>query len=340
MFEELSDSYIPKNVLHRGNQTNKLKTTFDNFRKFNTASNLLCQGGTGSGKTVCVNKIIQEESFNNNYIYVNAAYCKTSNEIFKKLFKLNYNTNRLLSEGIGILKANRKILVIDEVNKVKDLFSFFNDLNLIYRETNCPIILISNNRLLIDEMPEDARKTLFFDKVEFPPYNYIELENILLDRVTILKDKYNLSPINIEDIKRICALGTKDGSARSIFIIAFKCILANDFSEHRIEEILYSIKKEEWFEWVNRMNSLEKRFLSTLLDINKKTITPSDIFKLMEDLTPQRISQLITAFINYGVLEYTYISGGRGKGRYRLLRFAYSDLPDKLHRIALEHNIL
>ena len=92
-----------------------------------------------------------------------------------ELNKLHLSTyaESLENDIIHFLKKTPKVLIIDEVNNLKDdreVFQLFGHLNTIYRETRVPIIVITNNRNIRNMMPDDARKTLLFEIIEFPAY--------------------------------------------------------------------------------------------------------------------------------------------------------------------------
>lgn len=332
MIKELTEGYIPKKVLYREKQAEKIRNTFDNFSKYGIANNLFILGVTGSGKTTIIRKIIEEK---NNHIFISGAITKTSFKTLRALFDLKYQTNdRLLVEGIKKLLREPKVIIIDEVNKITDLSNLFNDLNTIYRETSCPIILISNKRTIIDEMPDDAKKTFFFDKVEFESYDSDELYGILADRIEDIRRQMD---IKIDDLslKYICALGAKEGSARLVLTLTLKCIMANVFSKGYIDEITHNLEKEDWKNFVDGLIGTEYTFLKVLLELypQVKQISNSDILKNMGNLTPSRISQVITTFEGYGIIRTEYKNLGRREGRFRVIGFVSDEIYKRLDEL-------
>lgn len=328
MLKELTEYYIPEEILHRDKQIKKVKSVFSNFKKNGIASNLLLMGVTGSGKTTIIKKIIESENRN---VFGSGAVTKTSFKTLRAMFDVNCNTSeRLLNEIIARLKVNPKIIIIDEVNRITDRGSLFDDLNTIYREAGCPIILITNYRLIREEMPEDVRLTLLFDKVEFPAYNAIELYDILKSRLNLIQDQIPKIPESA--LRKICAIGGKEASARVILNITLKCVLANDFSEKYIDEVLKNMEKEDWKDFVIGLKPTEKEFLRNLLDLQtkQKDIKPSEISRDMSKFTPSRISQLISAFEGYGIIESNYKNLGRRGGRTRVVNIVSQEIYDNL----------
>src|SRR3972149_10669355 len=132
MIIQLSDDYLPEEVLHRDNQIKIIKDIFRNFKKMGMGTNTLILGVTGSGKTTIIKKIINEE---NNAIYVCCSDTQTPYKTIKKMFNLNISTHeQLLGKTIEKLKENPKILIVDEIDKIKNFTQLMNDLNVIYRK--------------------------------------------------------------------------------------------------------------------------------------------------------------------------------------------------------------
>ena len=226
------------------------------------------------------------------------------------------------------------MLIFDEVQKIKDINNFFDYLNFIYRQTGVPIIIISNKRTIIDDMPIDAKKTLIFEKINFPSYNALELQDIVKDRLKMMKDEPILKRIPEGFVEYVCSKEAKEGSARTTLLIIMRCILSNNFSEEFINKINKDQEKEDWTEFINSLTKLEKTFLNALIEIYikdlKKPITASQIRENM-GIIPQRISQLITTFEkDYGIIKTEYQNLGRGKGRYRIIDFVSQEIFVKL----------
>jgi len=331
VIKELTDSYVPDKILHREKQIKRIKDIFINFKNLGFASNLLIQGVTGSGKTISVMKVISDVG-DDNYFYTTATQPTTTLKTLKSLFDTNKGaTSDVIVYGIKKLKEKPRVLIIDEVNKIKDITEFFNALNAIYRETGCPIIIITNKRTIIKDMPDDARLTLFFERVNFPAYNAKELKDILMYRLEKIKNK--IPEIPESAINYICALGAREGSARIVLGITLRCILENNFSEEFIRDVMDNIDLEDWKSFINGLSKTEKVFLKTLLMLKevKDEITSSDISRFMDKLSPSRISQLITTFVDYGVINYRYKNMGRHGGRMRIVNFVSDEIYKKLN---------
>ena len=334
MINELTEYYEPEKILHRAEQIKDVDNVFKNFKKFGVASNLLIQGVTGSGKTTIITKVIKDNTIGEeDHIFISGAETQTSFKTLRAIFDLNFSTiERVLTEGVKKLKSHPKIIIIDEVNKIRDCNNLFDNLNTIYRGIPCPIIVITNKRTIVDSMPDDARLTLLFDKVNFPAYNAIEIKNIVKDRIKRIRPKIKVPE---GALAKISAFSARGGSARIALMITMKCILSNDYSIKYIDKIAKNLEREDWLIFVKGLTPSEKRFLEALLQISdsKPFMRHSDLTARLKDLSPSRISQLVTSFEDYGILVTEYKNFGRGTGRYRIIKFASKEIREKMDEV-------
>ena len=330
MIIELSDDYLPEEVLHRDKQIKEIKQIFKNFKKFEMGTNLVLFGVTGSGKTCIIKKVIQDE---NNAIYISGAETQTPFKTIKAIFNLNIKTlEELLKKTIEKLKENPKILVIDEIDKVKNINQLANDLNTIYRKTMIPIIIISLRRNIVEQMPSDARKTLLFEKIKLPSYNATELKDILNYRLKLIEKK--IPGFDIGTINYISAIASQQGSARILMNITLKCLQKNNFSQRFIEKIYIEMMKEDWVDFVNDINETEKGFLRNLLRrCDEKEEVASEVLQREMQVSAARISQLINTFERYSAVLSRHENLGRAGGRRRFVRFATKEIYNELNKM-------
>ena len=319
-----TENFIPDKILHREEQIQEIEKVFKNF-----SNNLLLMGNSGSGKTSSIKFLMKK--FYGRYIYVSAL--KTSMRTLKELSGLKYRDyGDIFNEFTDQLINNPKIIIIDELNKIKDISDMFDYLNAIYRKTNSPIILISNDPQTIGKMPNDAKLTLFLQRVTFNSYDANELYSIAIDR---------LKMINIEEkfpeasLRYICAkVASTDNSARDVLFLVFKCIVENDFSPDFIDSLGKKMQEEDWTNWTTSLKEIEKNLLDVLIDISIKNIgkeiISSDLYSSLSNLSPQRISQLITFFVNNGILVTKERNLGRRGGRVRIIEFSSPEIFNKL----------
>ncbi len=339
MYFELTESYLPDKILFRDDQIREIEEVFKKFKRHEQPKNLLIHGFSGSGKTTCINDVLSRQ--NGNYIYISGTQCITAHQILKGITDLNYNTReKILSEAIRNMKHNPQIIVIDELNKMKrveEIKWLFNDLNTLFRETNktCPIIVITNRTSYETgrSIPDDAKKTLFLNRVEFKPYNALELGGILKQRV----DKLDIAiPEEFIPLLSTKVFKEYDGSVRSGLFILNECIEKNDFSDEIINRLFDKIKGEEFEESFQSFPEHEKRFLSSIIILSKGKNDPipiSLIIQNLKELLPQRISQLINSLEAQGIL--IRISPGNDKRR-KFIKFIREDIFQRVNALTSE----
>lgn len=337
MIIELSDDYIPEKVLYRDKQIKEIKQVFKNFKEFKTGTNLAILGVTGSGKTCIIKKIIEEED---DSVYISCSETLTPFKTIKSIFNLNIKTyEELLKKTIEKLKTNPKILVIDEIDKIKNFNQLINNLNTIYRKTMVPIIILTLKRNIIGQMPSDVRKTLFFERINLPCYNSTELRSILKTRLKLIKNNIGTKTLGFNEgtINFISAIASRQGSARVLMNLTLRCLQKNNFSQIFIEKLYKEMTKEDWLDFMNDINETEKKFLKVLLEkCDYENEVASEILqKSMGNLTSARISQLINTFEKYSAITSRHENLGRAGGRRRLIKFeskeAYSELNKTIY---------
>ena len=334
MIIELTESYIPDKILFRDEQLEKIKKTFRIFKKFGTAASILCQGYTGSGKTSVLRNVINEEG-NDSFIFAIGSRNHTCHQLLKSIFDMNYSTlGKLLTEGINKLKKDPKILVFDEINKLKDnteVKLLFDSLNTMNRETDCPFIIRTIVFGLNQSMADDSKKTLNFEIVEFPSYKFEELKGIFLERSRVLREKHNIK-ISDKDISTACMIAYKDGegSARQVRIILQRCLMENDWSSEHILKVVEGILEENVANRIKNMPLREIEFLRMIYKIYHKkkqnSILPLVVsyeeIQKETGLSKPRVSTNIDTFENdYGLVETIHHNRGRKGGNRRDIIF-------------------
>ncbi len=330
MIIELSDDYLPEEVLHRDKQIEEIKNIFKNFKKLGMGTNLALFGVTGSGKTTIIKKIIKDE---NNAIYISCSEAHTTYKAIKKIFNLNISTQEeLLKKTIERLLKEPRILIFDEIDKVKNLSQLVNTLNTIYRKTMIPIIIITPKRNIIKQMPTDARKTLFFEKITLPSYNAHELKNILKSRLKLVDQK--IRDLDEGTVNYISAIAAQHGSARVLMNLTLRCIQKNNFTQKFIEIVFKEMMKEDWIDFVNEINETERAFLRCLLEKCdfEKEVTSEELQGKMK-LTAARISQLINTFERYSAITSRHENLGRAGGRRRFVKFDTKEIYKELDKM-------
>mgnify|MGYP001559713236 CR=1 FL=1 len=124
--------------------------------------------------------------------------------------------------------------------------------------------------------------------------------------------------------------------------MVYKCLLENSYEEEFIIKLEKDIEREDWESWLYTLGKSEKEFLNTIIEIHIKEVEQkgsngeikiSDLQQKLIKYSPARLSQLISSFEEFGIIQTRYINKGRGGGRYRLISFSDPQFFTKLESI-------
>lgn len=331
----LSDEYIPKKLLHREEELDKIRNIFVNFKKFKIGSNMIIFGVSGSGKTCLIKKVIHE--FDNS-LFVSGNQCNSSINVLKKLFNIKEGERHfILESAIKFLKNKPHILVIDELDKVYDFKRLVNDLNFIYRKTMCPVIIITCKRNILSKIEIDALKTLFFEKLRLVSYKPNEIRDIINDRINLLGINKSLIPVSFAPHVSACA--TYNGSCRLAINLLLRCLQNGRFDDSFVDEVFKDLVAEDWVGFYYDLNKTERDFLMTvsqLCDYNKETnmeTLNNSLKKMGYNLSLPRLSQIVTLFEKYSAINSRHKNTGRLGGRKRFIKFSSKEAYESIIKL-------
>ncbi len=187
----LDYDYMPKIIRFRENEQQHIALAIKPLLEKRNGKNLVIKGGPGIGKTIGVRSVINElqDEFGNEIycVYIN---CWKKDSPFKIVMSMceqlgykwthNKNFDELMKEAANILNEKCAVIVLDEVDKLTDNNIIYTLLEDIYKKT---LILITNSDEFLANLDSRIRSRLTPDILEFKPYNRIETEGILKERL-------------------------------------------------------------------------------------------------------------------------------------------------------------
>ncbi len=186
----LNYDFIPKIVPHRESQQQKIAYCIKPlFQKVN-GRNIVISGLPGIGKTVATKHVINEVEEHTDEIipiYVNCWQKNTPYKVYLEVcdqlgykFTQNKRTEELLSVASKLLSTKAAIFIFDEIDKAEDSSFLYSLIEDIYYKT---IICITNYKSWMSTLDKRIMSRLVPENLEFLPYNKVETEDILRQRM-------------------------------------------------------------------------------------------------------------------------------------------------------------
>lgn len=387
----LQTNYNPDEISHRDEQIKQVASILAPVLRGERSSNLFLYGKTGTGKTLSIQYVRDElmkrsqggEGPGLRIEYLNCKLKKVSDTEYRILAELikklggevpatGLPTEAVYNKFIELVDEDETllVLVLDEIDQtVKKISSDFlynlTRLNTELVKTQISIVGISNNLTFLDEIDPRVRSSLSEEEIVFPPYNAVELQEILQERAFGAFKKGVLSEGVIAkcaayaarehgdarralDLLRIAGeLAEREGSSK----ILLKHIdeANNKIERDKILDIVRTEPKQFQLVLYSIIQLTENRKAPRQNTLNKyecfgrdDPIFTGDLYHHYQDLckkcksdvlTQRRVSDIIQEFDMLGIINVKVISKGRG-GRTREIRLAISkDIVKKVKDI-------
>lgn len=385
----LQISHKPKDIPHREEQIKQIALILAPVLRGERASNLFLYGKTGTGKTLSIQYVKGEllrrakkdDNFKLRMEYLNCKLRKVSDteyrilaELIKKLGghvpNTGLPTQSVYNEFVNLIDSERQliVLILDEIDQtIKRISSDFlynlTRLNSELSKSKICIVGISNNLTFLDELDPRVRSSLSEEEIVFPPYNALQLQEILNNRA---KEAFKDSIIEEGVIAKCAAFAAREhGDARRALDLlriagelaersnSNKILLKHiDESNNKIErdkilDIIMSEPKQFQFvlkaiidlsetgsknslsSYINRSSNNEPIFTGNVYNLYKEICLKNK----SEILTQRRVSDIVQEFDMLGIINVRVISKGRG-GRMREIKLAITkDILDKAKEI-------
>jgi len=363
----LQTSYTPENIPHRDKQIEQVASILAPALRGERSSNLFIYGQTGTGKTLSCqyvrNEMLKRAKKNSLPLKIEYLNCKlkkvadTEYRILAELIKkLGGNvpatglpTDQVYSRFIDIVEEEKKllILVLDEIDqavkKISDGFLYnLTRLNSELSQTQISLVGISNDLKFLDNLDPRVKSSLSEEEVVFPPYNAIQLQEILKERA---EKAFKKGVLEEGVIAKCAAFAAREhGDARrALDLLRISGELAERLGckKIKIEHVDLANNKIDNDKIIEVVESAPKQFQLTLLAIinlteNKKVekIYTGDVYNIYHDLclryktetlTQRRISDIIAEMDMLGLINARVISKGR-HGRTREIKLS---IPQK-----------
>lgn len=370
----IQSAHTPENIPHRDEQIKQIAHILAPALRMERPSNTFIYGKTGTGKTVCakhttqrLKAVAEQNNLNLNVIYVNCKLSKIADTEYRLLAQLAREFGKEIpTTGLptgdvyqifynAIDKEKRiLILILDEIdqliNKTSDEILYnLTRINSDLKNAQIALVGISNDLIFTDNIDPRVKSSLSEEELVFPPYNALQIQDILQERI---KKAFKPGVIEPGVIEKCAAYAAKDhGDARrALELIRVAGELAERNNEKYVSIGYLDIAEEkiERDRIIDVIKTQPHQFKATLLatlsldKAQSKKIFTGDIYSVYQEicsktglrpLTQRRISDIVAEFDMLGIINAKVISKGR-YGRTREITLAIpANLEPKIKEI-------
>ena len=358
----LQSNYTPENITHRNEQIDYIAGILAPVLRLEKPSNLFLYGKTGTGKTVVTNyvsnqllKIAKEKVLPLEIVYINCKLKRVADTEYRLISQLakefgldvpptGLPTDEVYKIFLKHVDQEKKliVLILDEIDQLvkkagDGLLYNLTRINSELKNVELTIVGISNDLLFMDNIDPRVKSSLSEEELVFPPYNALQIQDILRNRA-----KFAFRGEVIQDgvIEKCAAYAAREhGDARrALELLRVSGELAERTNKNiiSIEDIDAAEEKIEKDKVLDVINTQPKQFQLVLLAVFnvhenfEGPIFTGDVYEIYKELcinvklkalTQRRISDIIAELDMLGIINAKVISKGR-YGRTREIRLA------------------
>jgi archaeal cell division control protein 6 len=351
--EVLRPSYTPEELPHRQQQINQLATILVAALRGETPSNVFIYGKTGTGKTAVtrfvgkeLQKTGQEKDRSVFFIYINCELVDTQYRVLTHIanhFIEDWNdripfTGWPTDEVYDKLKKKIDekdgacIIVLDEIDKLvfkagDDVLYNLSRINDDLKRAKVSVIGISNDLKFTEFLDPRVKSSLGEEEVIFPPYDAVQLQDILRQRATVAFKEDSLEASVIPLCAALAAQEHGD-ARRALDLLRVAAELAEregqkQIGEKHVRKAQNKIELDRVTEVVRTLPTQSKLVLLATIQLEEqgtKGLTTGEVYDNyrelcqaahMDVLTQRRVTDLISELDMLGILQARVISKGR-----------------------------
>ena len=360
----LKSSYTPDAIQHRDEQIHQVAQILAPCLRFEKPSNLFIYGKTGTGKTLTARYTTQKltdvsikENIPLRVLYINCKLKRSTDTEYRLIAQLarelgkaipptglpTEEVYKIFFKALNKQKQNY-ILVLDEIDQlvIKTGDNVLYNLTRINDDTESQISImgISNDIMFVDGLDPRVKSSLSEEEIVFPPYNALQIQSILNQRVGLA---FNNGVLENGVIEKCAAYAARDhGDARralELLRVAGEVADRKNSKKITIEDIDEAeekIDRDRIIEVVATQPKQYKLVLYAILSLQPgrgNNIFTGEVYEIYKSLckktntsilTQRRVSDIISEFDMLGVVNAKVIS----KGRYGRTRDISLEIPE------------
>ncbi len=373
----LQSNYLPEEVLYRENQIKQIANILAPSLRGEKPSNLFLYGKTGTGKTLSIKytanhieKVAKQRELSIKICYLNCKLKKIADteyrliaqivrEFGKEIPPTGLPTEEVYNIFCSTLEKEKLILILilDEIDELAkrptdEILYNLTRINTSFKHSQLSIIGLSNNLVFADNLDPRVKSSLSEEEVIFPPYNALQLQQILKQRA---EKAFHSGKLEEGLIEKCSAYAAREhGDARraiELLRVAAEIAEREDFAKVKIshlDEAEDKIEKDKILDLISTQPRQFQLILYVIIQIYEKrkdTVFTGEVYErykgicmqtAMRPLTQRRVSDVIGEFDMLGLINAKVISKGRyGRTREITLSLSIPSIP-KIKKILAE----
>lgn len=347
----LSSTFIPDNILYREEQLREVANILAPALREEKPSNLFIYGKTGTGKTLSVKHILKsmgDVAEKNNIaikkIYINCKLKRVADTEYRLIAQLikefgqeipptGLPTDEVYNIFYKLLDQEKQIvlLVLDEIDQLTrkigdEMLYNLTRINSDLKQSQICLVGVSNNLVFAENLDPRVKSSLSEEELVFPPYNALQIQDILRSRAAMAFQSEALLPGVIEKCAAYAAREHGD-VRRAIDLLRVAGEIAERAGLKKVEitHLDEAERKVEADKIINAALNQPKQFQGVLYAIlvlapQKRNFFTGEIYEVYRTickqtksnvLTQRRISDILAELDMLGIINAKIISKGR-----------------------------
>jgi cell division control protein 6 len=379
--QALLSHYVPDEIKHRDDQLSQIARILAPALKNEKPSNLFVYGKTGTGKTLAMrytkekmDALATQNNIPLKMLYVNCKLKRTADTEYRMLAELSRHFGKdipatgLPTDEVYNLffqavedSASTIIIILDEIDQLikkagDEIIYNLTRINTELKYSHISIVGISNDLVFVNQLDPRVKSSLSEEELIFPPYNALQIQDILRNRATLaFKD----GKIEVGLLEKCAAYAAREhGDARralELLRVAAELAERNSTPTIAISHLDEAEEKIERDRVIDAVKTQPRQFQAVIYTVfsihkaNKETIFTGEIYEQyvglctklgLRPLTQRRVSDILAELDMLGIINAKVISKGRfGRTREISLTLAES-VEEKIVKLLQEELIL
>ncbi|NQV91553.1 AAA family ATPase [Candidatus Woesearchaeota archaeon] len=360
----LLSSYMPDHVIYREEQMSEAANILAPALRNEKPSNLFIYGKTGTGKTLSMKSIVnsmKEIAVKNNIalkpIYINCKLKRVADTEYRLISQLIKNFGREVpSTGLPtdeiynifykLLDQEKQVilLILDEIDQLTkkigdEILYNLTRINAELKNSQICLIGISNNLIFAENLDPRVKSSLSEEDIIFPPYNALQIQEILRNRSN---SAFNEGTVQTGVIEKCSAYAAREHGdvRRAIDLLRVAGEIAERSGSRHVEitHLDAAERKVESDKLINAAINQPRQFKLVLYAImlispQKRHFFTGEIYEIygtlckksnLNILTQRRVSDILAELDMLGIINAKIISKGR-YGRTREINLSLEE---------------